>query len=263
MQYGPPKRVAVPQGGQQGQPQNRSPRTQHSTAARKMELAAWAVDEETRRFQLVSMVGGQIRTEELAQPCGFDEGSDSPSYPMIPPSRRRVDPTTRPGAMTRETGTARVPRRTGTGHWSLIVRALVDRDANGRNKCRRSSRRSTVWKHARRGKPRLRRTSSASATSTASTGSASRSGTSSSSTGRGAKTPPPAVVVPLLQDGGARGSGAEVVVEVDEPPRAGDERVPDRRADLGREGSRRQPHPPASRVNAQIKRLARVLNARS
>jgi hypothetical protein len=61
-----------------------------------------------------------------------------------------------PGAMARETGTARVPRRTGTGQWSLIVCAAAERDANSRNNCQRSSRRTTVWKHVRRGKPRLR-----------------------------------------------------------------------------------------------------------
>jgi pectate lyase len=58
-----------------------------------------------------------------------------------------------PGAMARETGTARVPRRTGTGQWSLIVCAAAERDANSRNNCRRSSRRTTVWKQARRGNP--------------------------------------------------------------------------------------------------------------
>ena len=52
-----------------------------------------------------------------------------------------------PGAMARETGTARVPRRTGTGQWSLIVCAATERDANSRNNCRRSSRRTTVWEH--------------------------------------------------------------------------------------------------------------------
>ena len=49
--------------------------------------------------------------------------------------------------MARETGTARVPRGTGTGHWSLIVCAAAERDANSRNNCRRSSRQTTVWKH--------------------------------------------------------------------------------------------------------------------
>ena len=48
------------------------------------------------------------------------------------------------GAMARETGTARIPRRTGTGRWFLIVCAIAERDANSRNNCRRSSRRTTV-----------------------------------------------------------------------------------------------------------------------
>jgi hypothetical protein len=52
-----------------------------------------------------------------------------------------------PGAMARETGTARVPPRAGTGQWSLIVCAAAERDGNSRNNCRRSSRRTTVWKY--------------------------------------------------------------------------------------------------------------------
>ena len=53
-----------------------------------------------------------------------------------------------PGAMARRRGTARVPRRTATGKWFLIVCAAAERDANSRNNCRRSLRRTTVWKHA-------------------------------------------------------------------------------------------------------------------
>ena len=49
-----------------------------------------------------------------------------------------------PGAMARETGTARIARRIATGHWFLIVCAAAERDANSRNNCRRSSRRTTV-----------------------------------------------------------------------------------------------------------------------
>jgi pectate lyase len=49
-----------------------------------------------------------------------------------------------PGAMSRETGTARIPQRTGTGRWLLIVCAASARDANSRNNCRPSSRRTTV-----------------------------------------------------------------------------------------------------------------------
>ena len=52
-----------------------------------------------------------------------------------------------PGARARETGTARIPRRTGTGHWFLIVCAAAERDANSQNDCRRSSRRTTVWNY--------------------------------------------------------------------------------------------------------------------
>ena len=52
-----------------------------------------------------------------------------------------------PGAMARKTGTAMVPRSAGTGQWSLIVCAAAERDANSRNNCRRSSRRTTVSKH--------------------------------------------------------------------------------------------------------------------
>ena len=52
-----------------------------------------------------------------------------------------------PGAMARKTGTAMVPRSAGSGQWSLIVCAAAERDANSRNNCRRSSRRTTVSKH--------------------------------------------------------------------------------------------------------------------
>jgi hypothetical protein len=41
-------------------------------------------------------------------------------------------------------GIAKIPRSTGTGHWFLIVCAAAGRDANSRNGCRRSSRRTTV-----------------------------------------------------------------------------------------------------------------------
>jgi hypothetical protein len=49
-----------------------------------------------------------------------------------------------PGAMAREPGTARIPQRTRTGHWFLFVCVAAERDANSRNDCRRSSRRTTV-----------------------------------------------------------------------------------------------------------------------
>ena len=52
-----------------------------------------------------------------------------------------------PGATARKTETATVPRTAGTGQWSLIVCAATERDANSRNNCRRSSRRTTVSKH--------------------------------------------------------------------------------------------------------------------
>ena len=52
-----------------------------------------------------------------------------------------------PGARARETVTARIPRRTDTGHWFLIVCAAAGRDANSQNDCRRSSRRTTVWNY--------------------------------------------------------------------------------------------------------------------
>ena len=39
-----------------------------------------------------------------------------------------------PGAMARETGTARIPRRTGTGHWFLIVCASAERDVNSQKR---------------------------------------------------------------------------------------------------------------------------------
>ena len=56
-------------------------------------------------------------------------------------------PALAPGAMARKTGTARVPRRAGTGQWSLIVCAGTERDANSRNDCRRSSRRTIISDH--------------------------------------------------------------------------------------------------------------------
>ena len=40
-----------------------------------------------------------------------------------------------PGAMAREAGTARIPRRTGAGHSFPIVCAPAERDADGRDKC--------------------------------------------------------------------------------------------------------------------------------
>ena len=52
-----------------------------------------------------------------------------------------------PGARARETVTARIPRRTDSGHWFLIVCAAAGRDANSQNDCRRSSRRTTVWNY--------------------------------------------------------------------------------------------------------------------
>jgi CARDB protein len=52
-----------------------------------------------------------------------------------------------PGARARETVTARIPRSTDTGHWFVIVCAAAARDANSRNDCRLSSRRTTVWNY--------------------------------------------------------------------------------------------------------------------
>ena len=52
-----------------------------------------------------------------------------------------------PGAMARETVSARIPRSTDTGHWFLIACAAAKRDANSQNDCRRSSRRTTVWNY--------------------------------------------------------------------------------------------------------------------
>ena len=99
-------------------------------------------------FELVVTVANKgDRTARRSKVRAFlsqDKGRDRGDVRLL--AAKSIPPLA-PGARARETVTARIPRSTDTGHWFVIVCAVAARDANSRNDCRRSSRRTTVWNY--------------------------------------------------------------------------------------------------------------------